>query len=751
MALSQFIPDVKIGYLYTYWGPLGFVLLVTIFREAIDDFRRFQRDREVNSQKYRRLMHNGGLEMVPSSKLKVGDIIIVEKDERVPADLVLLRTSDKAGAVFVRTDQLDGETDWKLRLAVPATQKLGSDAELLNFDASVYIEKPQRDIHSFIGTFSQQEQNGSEEESLDLQNTLWANTVVAAGSATGIVVYTGSETRSVMNNSQPRSKIGLLDMEINGLTKVLFCAVLALAFVMMCLKGFNGPWYRYMFRFVLLFSYIIPISLRVNLDMGKAFYSWQMQNDPEVKGTVVRSTTIPEELGRISYLLTDKTGTLTQNEMVFKKIHLGTVAYGSDSFELVASTIQALSGNIHNDQSPTPSGSVFSTNVMRRPEGWRVWEAVKALALCHNVTPVYDENDAQSVAKSISVEIHTERTYQASSPDEIALVKWTEQVGLALVHRDLTSITLQLTGVVRSSGDDASITTTTTDVSGAVSLSQEKFLKFQILQIFPFTSESKRMGIIVQDTVTGEITFYLKGADIVMTSIVQYNDWLNEESGNMAREGLRTLVVAKKSLTIDQYHDFETKYSNARLSITDRIQRVATVIESLEREMELLCLTGVEDRLQDQVRPTLEVIRNAGVRIWMLTGDKLETATCIAKSSHLVGRNQGLHVLKSVQTRTDAHLELNQFRRKQDCALVVSGESLEVCLQYYQYEFMELATSCPAVVCCRCSPTQKAEVVRLIQKHTGKRTCAVGDGGNDVRMNCFTMNLFNKFQSYRSA
>lgn len=134
------------------------------------------------------------------------------------------------------------------------------------------------------------------------------------------------------------------------------------------------------------------------------------------------------------------------------------------------------------------------------------------------------------------------------------------------------------------------------------------------------------------------------------------------------------------------------------------------------------------------MRPTLELIRNAGVKIWMLTGDKLETATCIAKSSQLVGRNQGLHVLKSIQSRTDAHLELNQFRRKQDCALVVSGESLEVCLQYYQYEFMELATQSPAVVCCRCSPTQKAEVVRLIQKHTGKRTCAVGDGGNDVSM-----------------
>jgi len=118
--------------------------------------------------------------------------------------------------------------------------------------------------------------------SLDVENTLWANCVVANGSALGAVVYTGAETRSVMNNSQPRSKVGLLDIEINQLTKVylylvtilyfllliknhhngfqlLFCAVVGLAFVMMCLKGFSGPWYRYMFRFVLLFSYIIPI------------------------------------------------------------------------------------------------------------------------------------------------------------------------------------------------------------------------------------------------------------------------------------------------------------------------------------------------------------------------------------------------------------------------------------------------------------------------------------------------------------
>ncbi|XP_043462367.1 probable phospholipid-transporting ATPase IIA isoform X2 [Leptopilina heterotoma] len=732
MALSQFIPEIRIGYLYTYWGPLSFVLMVTVCREAVDDFRRYKRDKEVNNQKYYRLVKGFNTpELVPSSKLRVGDLVIVEKGQRVPADLVLLRTTEKSGACFVRTDQLDGETDWKLRLAIPATQKLDNDLQLFDIKASLYVEKPQKDIHSFIGTFTLitgQYDGFSSEESLGVDNTLWANTAIASGSALGVVVYTGQETRSLMNHSAPRSKIGLLDQEINQLTKVLFCAMIGLALVLMILKGFNGPWYRYMYRFVLLFSYIIPISLRVNLDMGKTFYAWCIQRDKEIAGTVARTTTISEELGRISYLLSDKTGTLTQNKMVFKKLHLGTISYGQETFDEITSVLKSYytlleSGTIPGHGYPIHSGKV------RRSESTRILDAVKALALCHNVTPVYDDNssnnlDSESVetvetVDTNSIESQTEadqhyypteqtRNYQASSPDEVALVKWTEEVGLALVKRDLNSMQLKTPC--------------------------GKILNYNILQIFPFTSETKRMGIIVREETTGEITFYLKGADIVMSGIVQYNDWLEEECGNMAREGLRTLVVAKKHLTEEQYLDFEARYNAARLCVSNRVSRVAAVVESLEREMELLCLTGVEDKLQDRVRSTLELLRNAGIKIWMLTGDKMETATCIAKSSRLVSRTQGLHIFKSVVTRTDAHLELNTFRKKQDCALIISGESLEVCLQYYEHEFLELACSSPAVVCCRCSPTQKADVVSLIQRHTGKRTAAIGDGGNDVSM-----------------
>ena len=132
----------------TYVAPLAFVLCVTMGKEAYDDYKRNLRDREANSQRYLVLDPSEYSESspagiphtrsVPSSSLRVGDLVVLEKNQRVPADLVLLRTSDSSGTCFIRTDQLDGETDWKLRVAVPACQKLSSDRELLSVDAEIY-------------------------------------------------------------------------------------------------------------------------------------------------------------------------------------------------------------------------------------------------------------------------------------------------------------------------------------------------------------------------------------------------------------------------------------------------------------------------------------------------------------------------------------------------------------------------------------------------------------------------------------
>ena len=155
----------------------------------------------------------------------------------------------------------------------------------------------------------------------------------------------------------------------------------------------------------------------------------------------------------------------------------------------------------------------------------------------------------------------------------------------------------------------------------------------------------------------------MKGADTVMAGIVQYNDWLEEECSNMAREGLRTLVVAKKSLSAEQLADFEKQYHAAKMTVTDRTQHMAAVIRRLETDLQLLCLTGVEDKLQDHVTTSLELLRNAGIKVWMLTGDKLETAICIAKSSGLFSRTDNIHVFGQVENRKEAHDELNQLRK----------------------------------------------------------------------------------------
>ncbi|BGP00482.1 Putative aminophospholipid-translocase [Rhodotorula toruloides] len=242
VALSQFVPALRIGFLATYIVPLAFVLAFAIGKEAFDDYKRYLRDRAANAALYSRLL------------------VFLEKNDRVPADVPLLRTSDPSGTCFVRTDQLDIETDWQLRVAVERTQALQSDADLLAIEGDVYADPPTKDIHTFAGTLTLRSIPASDEKQERMppmaDNMLWANTVLAAGNAFGIVVYTDPEVRAIMNTSQPGTKVGLLDHEINRLAKILW-----------------EHWSVYVLRFLLLFSSMIPISLRVNLDMGKTVYA----------------------------------------------------------------------------------------------------------------------------------------------------------------------------------------------------------------------------------------------------------------------------------------------------------------------------------------------------------------------------------------------------------------------------------------------------------------------------------------------
>ncbi|KAF1829569.1 phospholipid-translocating P-type ATPase [Decorospora gaudefroyi] len=823
VALSQIIPVLRIGYLSTYIAPLAFVISITLGKEAMDDIARRRRDAEANSEGYTVLkfeensLGNGvapgknsqrkkrlrkqnkddgrvadiadeeqrlsskGLatctywEVVkPSRSLKVGDVVKLGKDQRVPADMVLLKSyssentaptasqsdaprpsptliddmdsgdatkvdpataTGTSGEAFIRTDQLDGETDWKLRLTSPLTQNLdvGEYTRL-----RVVAGKPDKKVNEFYGTVelahkrqrhydphSDEETSAPEQVQsapLNIDNTIWANTVVASsGSLLAVVVYTGPQTRQALSTSPSRSKTGLLELEINSLTKWLCIFTLSLSFILVALARFQvidgRPWYASMLRFLILFSTIVPVGLRVNLDMGKSVYAWFIEHDESIKGTVVRTSTIPEDLGRIEYLLSDKTGTLTQNEMVMKKIHVGTVSYANEAMDEVSSYVRQCftppSGEVPSLVTPSSaySAPLTSATRTRREIGSRVRDVVLALALCHNVTPTTEEANGETVT-----------TYQASSPDEIAIVRWTEAVGLKLLSRDRESMTL----LSCDSGNNV--------------------VKVRILNVFPFTSEGKRMGIVVKfyhgpatspsdDDDDGEIWFYQKGADTVMTSIVAANDWLDEETANMAREGLRTLVVGRRKLSAQTYQDFSSKHTQASLALSNRDAAVAGVVkEFLEHDLELLGVTGVEDKLQKDVKPSLELLRNAGIKIWMLTGDKVETARCVAVSSKLVARGQYVHTIAKLKRKDLASSSLDFLRGKLDACLLIDGESLALFLQHFRQEFISVAVQLPTVVACRCSPTQKADVARLIREFTKKRVCCIGDGGNDVSM-----------------
>lgn len=390
VALSQIIPVLRIGYMSSYIAPLAFVVCISLGKEALDDIGRRRRDAEANSEEFTVHAFDGSSaghshEVIKRSRdLKVGDVLKMRKNQRLPADVVILKSissdssqnrkvslakdpdlidtneestrletggepsssaaADKpdvssASDTFIRTDQLDGETDWKLRLpsVLSQTQSV-DDFPRLKVTASA----PDQRVNEFVGTIellppigfydphigedsashgdgkrnNENSQNNS--APLTIDNTAWANTVLASNTVTyAVIIYTGSQTRASLSTSPSRSKVGLLEYEINNLTKILCILTLSLSVVLVALEGFqptnDKEWYIAIMIYLILFSTIIPMSLRVNLDMAKSIYGRFIERDKDIPGTVVRTSTIPEDLGRIEYLLSDKTGTLTQN------------------------------------------------------------------------------------------------------------------------------------------------------------------------------------------------------------------------------------------------------------------------------------------------------------------------------------------------------------------------------------------------------------------------------------------------------
>ena len=770
MTISQFIPEIKVGFLFAYLSPLCVVIVVSLLKEMIDDINRRIQDLKTNSTKISTIkLHqknkNSPKELKrflkPSSNLKIGDIIELKKDERVPSDIIVLKTFNESedNQAFIRTDQLDGETDWKLRKAPGVTQNLNEN-EILHLNGLINYEPPSKFIYNFEGLLVAKINDNIIKEALGLENTMWASTVVASQKIIGIVIYTGNETRARMNSSIPKIKIGILDQELNIITFYLFCIMLLVAILLTSLKGVYSKMFFTFFKFIVLFCAIIPIALRVNLVLSKSFFSFVINRDKSIPETIARNSTIPEELGRISYIFSDKTGTLTKNEMIFKKIAMETEQFGEDSFndlndilkddcensdaplldlynKLKNESIENKnSGNINEskliDESIVEDEKIISTSTIteenntkknekqhsnrkrnkriRRTRNRIIRDTITSMVLCNNVTPVVSEDDPNDIS------------YQASSPDEVALVKFAEKLNMRLIYR--------------------------TDKIIKIKNALNKVEEYKILANFPFSSDTKRMGIILQNKKHNHIIFYLKGAENVMMKFVkkEYIGYIKENAENLATKGLRTLVLTQKLISQQYFDEWFEEYTQALTSMDDRKDKIAKAISKLENDMDFLCVTGVEDLLQDDVATTIDNLRNAGMKIWMLTGDKVETATCISISAGLKAKNHKIYTITydSIKDPEDRINEINSLKEKfqeynikinsDPHLFIIDGDTLDLALKECPAEFYNSAMKAPSVVCCRCSPTQKRIILKNIKNYTSCRTAAVGDGGNDVAM-----------------
>jgi phospholipid-translocating ATPase len=207
-----------------------------------------------------------------------------------------------------------------------------------------------------------------------------------------------------MNSKLPQSKICLLDLEINYLSKILFVLMLILSASIVLLNGFTGEWLMLYFRVVLLLSSIIPISLRVNLDLAKMWYSYCINIDQQIPGTIARNSTIPEELGRVQFLITDKTGTLTQNDMICKRIMTEFAQFSADE------TAEDLKELIQKSCRVSPEGPcgdydllTAKCSVRRREQHHTCRDIITALAVCNNVTPVQQDPSSQNAGIKVSL------------------------------------------------------------------------------------------------------------------------------------------------------------------------------------------------------------------------------------------------------------------------------------------------------------------------------------------------------------
>uniref|UniRef100_A0AAQ4PXE5 Phospholipid-transporting ATPase n=1 Tax=Gasterosteus aculeatus aculeatus TaxID=481459 RepID=A0AAQ4PXE5_GASAC len=699
IALMQQIPDVSPTGRYTTLVPLIFILTVAGIKEIIEDY--------VSS----------------AAAVAVGDIVKVTNGQHLPADMVIVSSSEPQAMCYTETSNLDGETNLKIRQGLSLTATFQTLEDLIALSGRLECEEPNRHLYDFTGTLRLENHNpaplGPDQVLLrgaQLRNTQWV---------VGIVVYTGHDSKLMQNSTKAPLKRSNVERVTNMQILVLFGILLVMALISSVGAAIwndkhteDSCWYLSragdistnfaynLLTFIILYNNLIPISLLVTLEVVKftqaLFINWDMEMYYAETDTpaMARTSNLNEELGQVKYLFSDKTGTLTCNIMHFKKCTIAGITYGHfpdldcdrsmDDF----SNLPASSTNSTEFDDPT-----LVLNIESHPTSPQICEFLTMMAVCHTVVPEREDNQI---------------IYQASSPDEGALVKGAKGLGFVFTARTPHSVIIEA-------------------------------MIYEILNVLEFSSNRKRMSVVVR-TPIGKLRLYCKGADNViferLTEASQYKELTLSQLEQFATEGLRTLCFAYVDLEEDAYQEWLKEYNRVSTVLKDRAQKLEECYELLEKNLLLLGATAIEDRLQAGVPETIATLMKADIKIWVLTGDKQETAINIGYSCRLVTHGMSLIIvnedsLDATRASLTAHCSSlgDSLRKENELALIIDGQTLKYALSFeLRQAFLDLALSCKAVICCRVSPLQKSEIVDMVKKHVKAITLAIGDGANDVGM-----------------
>ncbi|XP_069583347.1 phospholipid-transporting ATPase IF isoform X1 [Ranitomeya imitator] len=708
--------------------PLFFVITVTAIKQGYEDWLRHKADNEVNGAPVY-VVRSGGLVKTRSKNIRVGDIVRVAKDETFPADLVLLSSDRVDGSCHVTTASLDGETNLKTHLAIPETAVLQSVAELDTLKAVIECQQPEADLYRFVGRMTLQEHSEDIVRPLGTENLLLRGTRLKnTKEIFGVAVYTGMEAKMALNYKSKSQKRSAVEKSMNTFLLVylmilLFEAILStiLKYAWQAEEKWDEPSYNQktehdrnsskilkfisdFLAFLVLYNFIIPISLYVTVEMqkflGSFFIGWDLDlyHEESNQRAQVNTSDLNEELGQVEYVFTDKTGTLTENEMQFRECSVNGLKYQEINGKLVPEgvTIDYVDG--------------ASTSLTVEEELF-----FKAVSLCHTVQISHDQPDGCGDGLRFSNGISSQLEYYASSPDEKALVEASRRMGVAFFGNTGETMEIKILG---------------------------KLERYKLLHVLEFDANRRRMSVIVESP-SGEKILFTKGAESAILPNAKNGeiDRTRLHVDEFALKGLRTLCMAYRKFTPEEYQEINQNLHSARTALHQREERLSDVFDLIERDLEVLGATGVEDKLQDKVQETIEALRLAGIKVWVLTGDKHETAVSVSLSCGHFHRT--MNILELVQQKSDHECaeQLRQLDRrlKEDHViqhgLVVDGASLSLALREHEKLFMDVSKNCSAVLCCRMAPLQKAKVVRLLKISPEKPiTLAVGDGANDVSM-----------------